>query len=441
MKSTTAKVPNGHGSLYKEVRFSPTATPIRRAQSVSTSNAASKFDHGRVLGRAGSDRFSYSALSADYLEQARSLLHRQRASFENERALFAEERQLWEKERALLRLRISELEALLKSKDTPNAGPPAPGTLVNFSSNPFGGPASTNSSNERHHNDNYMSAQVWEGSSPMSRPTRVFNDVEKADGENHLASISEQGAHLPSTAPSLDAALSPQTRAAELSACMSIPVPIEKLDSKLDGITLKSSALPPEVVARVMTPPSPSPMDVSSESSDRTKSASERRNSLKLKLSELGPPDVNLVKDAGHTPMVVIDGDADTEQASVNGDVITQAQGKEEEPFAPRATMAGQPAENSDSYFPDVPDDPALKGPLSLRNEEEHDNEFLQELDLKLLDQARRAIGRSSGPDPDDQEVADADPTPNQCESVPELKFKNTTNFGTAFGISDCGKV
>ncbi|RHZ43154.1 uncharacterized protein CDV56_100454 [Aspergillus thermomutatus] len=440
MKSATAKVPNGHGSIYKEVRFSPTATPIRRAQSVSTSNPASKFDHGRVLGKEESNRFSYSALSADHLEQARSLVDRQRASFENERALFAQERQLWERERALLRLRISELEALLKSKGTPNAGPPAPGTLVNFSLNPFGGPVSPNLSNERHHNHNYMSAQVWEGPSPMSRPTRVFHDVEKTDGQNHLASIMEQGAHLPVTAPSLDAALSPQSRAAELSACASIPVPIEKLDSKLDGITLKSTALPPEVVARVMTPPSPSPVEVSPEPSDHPKTSSERKNSLKLKLSELGPPDVNLIRDAGHTPMALIDADADTEQASLNGDVITQVQGKEEEPLAPRATMVGQPAENNNSYFPDVPDDPALKGPLSLLNEEEHDSEFLQELDLKLLDQARRAIGHSSDPDPEDQEVADADIT-SQDESVPELKFKNTTNFGTAFGISDFGKV
>jgi hypothetical protein len=437
MKPTTAKVPNGHGSLYKEVRFSPTATPIRRAQSVSTSNPASKFDHGRVLGKAESDRFSYSALSANYLEQARTLLHRQRASFENERALFAQERQLWEKERELLKLRISELEALLKSKSTPNDDYSAPGTLAGFSLNPFGGPVSPNLSIERHRSHGYMSAQVWEGPSPTSRPTRVFHDVEKIDGQNHLASITEQGAHLPLTAPSLDAALSPKARAAELSACMSIPVPIEKLDSKLDGITLKSSALPPDVVARVITPPSPLPMDVSPGSSDRSKTSSERKNSLKLKLSELGPPDVNLVKDAGHTPMVLIDADADTEQTSVNGDVITRVQGKEEEPFAPRATMVGQPAENSDSYFPDVPDDPALKGPLSLLNEEEHDSEFLQELDLKLLDQARRAIGRSSDPEPDDEKVADADPT----ESVPELKFKNTTNFGTAFGASDFEKA
>ncbi|KAF7183454.1 hypothetical protein CNMCM7691_003653 [Aspergillus felis] len=437
MKSTTAKVPNGHGSLYKEVRFSPTATPIRRAQSVSTSTPASKFYHGRVLSKAESDRFSFSALSADYLEQARTLLHRQRASFENERALFAEERQLWEKERELLKLRISELEALLKSKGTPNDDYPAPDTLAGFTLNPFGGPVSPNLSNERHRSHDYMSAQVWEGPSPTSRPTRVFHDVEKTDGQNHLASITEQGAHLPLTALSLDAALSPRARAAELSACMSIPVPIEKLDSKLDGITLKSSALPPDVVARVLTPPSPSLMDVSSESSDRSKTSSERKNSLKLKLSELGPPDVNLVRDAGHTPMVLIDADADTEQASVNGDVITSVQGKEEEPFAPRATRVGQPAENSDSYFPDLPDDPALKGPLSLLNEEEHDSEFLQELDLKLLDQARRVIGHSSDPGPDDEKSADADPT----ESVPELKFKKTTNFGTAFGASDFEKA
>ncbi|EAW12804.1 uncharacterized protein ACLA_012320 [Aspergillus clavatus NRRL 1] len=437
MKSATTKVPNGHGTLYKEVRFSPTATPIRRAQSVSGSTPASKVEYGRVLGMVNRDRSSYLAMSADYLDQARSLLDRQRVSFENERALFGMERQLWEKERALLKQRILELEALLKSKNTNPGSPTSSTTTVKFSLNPFGGPTSSNSTDERHQSHHPYSAQIWEGSSPMSRPTRVFPDIDLVDGQNHPASIAEQGAHLSLTAPSLDAALSPPTRATDLSAGASISVPIEKLDSKLDGITLKSSALPPEVVARVMTPPSPSPEGSSTASSDQPRTPSERKNSLKLKLSELGPPDMNLVRDAGHTPMAIIDIDADTEHTSVNGDFVTQT--KEEELLAPRATTAGQPAENCDSYFPDVPEDPALKGPLSLLNEEEHDNEFLQELDQKLLDQAMRAIGRRPS-EPDDQDEKDADPA-GQDESVPELKFKNTTNFGTAFGRSDFGKV
>lgn len=51
------------------------------------------------------------------------------------------------------------------------------------------------------------------------------------------------------------------------------------------------------------------------------------------------------------------------------------------------ATLSRQPTENSGSYFPDLPEDPGLKGPLSLLNEEEHDRGFLEELNQKLMDQ------------------------------------------------------
>lgn len=50
-------------------------------------------------------------------------------------------------------------------------------------------------------------------------------------------------------------------------------------------------------------------------------------------------------------------------------------------------SLSRQPTENSDSYFPDLPEDPSLKGPLSLLNEEEHDRGFLEELNQKLMDQ------------------------------------------------------
>ena len=99
----------------------------------------------------------------------------------------------------------------------------------------------------------------------------------------------------------------------------------------------------------------------------------------------------------------------------------------------------GQPTEESDSYFPDLPEDPALKGPLSLLNEEEHDRGFLKELNQKLLDETRQAPLNPSSDNPSGQEK-DVE-TPTQGEQEPELKFKDTTNFGTAFGESNCGNV
>ncbi|KAB8075925.1 hypothetical protein BDV29DRAFT_98144 [Aspergillus leporis] len=417
MKSSIAtKVPNGHGSVYKEVRFSPTATPIRRTRSVPDAHAA---HHPEALVK---KMGSSSTLSASYIEQAQSLLVRQRASIDNDRALFAEERSLWEKERELLKLRIAELESVIKSNgietistSLSNGSLSKPWVMFNH---PFGPRQPTSLSEQS------FGAQVWEGSSPGSRPTRVFPEIERSDCHNrHL----EQGGALSISATSLDAALSPRAHAADF-ALASVPVPIEKLDSKLDGITLKSSALPPEVVARVMTPPSPSPQETSPAISEKTL---ERRNSLKLRLSELGSLERRLTWDAGHTPMVVIDVDEGTEQPSPSERAL-----EEGEPLAP--AMPRQPAEYSESYFPNLPDDPALKGPLSLLNDEDHDSGFLKELDQKLLDQAKQVIGYSR--ESEIQKEAEVE-VASRGSQEPELKFKNTTNFGTAFGMSDLGEI
>lgn len=409
MKSATAtKSPNGHGSCYKEVRFSPTATPImRRAQSLPTSHPYHHLNH--TLGTKGDSSVS----SVNYLNQAQSLLDRQRANFESERALFAEERQLWEQERMLLKSKIAELESLLGHQGATVAGsasPPgisAPRPSITFQNLP------TNWSESAHHGN----SQVWEGSSPGSRPTRVFPEAEKL--VDSQTSLSEQGATL--STPSLDAALSPRSHATDSTLGSTVSVPIEKLDSKLDGITLKSTALPPEIFARVMTPPSP----LSRETSPSATHKVENKPGFKLRLSELGPPERNLVRDAGHTPMAVIDRDMDTELPSPTGDALRE----EDEPLTPRALR--QPAENSDSYFADLPDDPALKGPLSLVNDEEHDHGFLKELDQKLLDEARQVLGSSGATEESKEIETDA---ANPGEQEPELKLKSTTNFGTAFG-------
>ncbi|KAL2868206.1 uncharacterized protein BJX67DRAFT_351351 [Aspergillus lucknowensis] len=401
MKSATStKLPNGHGSLYKEVRFSPTATPIRRSHSVPNHHPTLNPDRPRTLEM---KKEALPALAMGYLEHSRSLL-------DHQRVLFAEERQLWEKERELLKARISELEWLLKSKSV--ATTPATGVAPSTGF-PFTSPS-----------------QVWEGSSPLSRPTRVFPDEGKLDSQSQLPTVPEQGGNntgLP--APSLDAALSPKSRPTESTA--SVPVPIEKLDSRLDGIILKSTALHPDVVARVMTPPSPSSREPSPNSAPERPST-DRRNSVKLKLSDLGPPETNLVRDAGHTPMVVIDRDVDAAQGSPD-----EGPSLSEGPLTPPTTHLRQPTERSESYFSgvtDVPDDPALKGPLSLLNEKDHDSDFLQEVDQKLLGQARQILGEGQKKEVDDDDGAE-NPS-GQGEADPGIKFRNTTNFGTAFGTS-----
>ena len=376
---------------------------MRRAQSVSTGNPSSKPDRVRFADRRSPGEESYSSLSAAYLEQSRTVLDRQRENFENERAVFAEERQLWEKERALLKLRISELESMLKGQGTRLTT--APGSKPRHAH--FDIPWPRIASDGSNH-----SSQVWHSPSPASQPTRVFPEKGKRET---LPQITEQAA---SGTSSLDAALSPQSRAIDPTGNMSVP--IEKVDSRLDGITLKSSALPPDVIARVMTPPSPSPLEIPPAAAPHRPSV-DRRNSLRLKIADLGAPQENLTRDAGHTPMAIIEGEPEVGRLT---------EGKVEAPEEPR------PREESESYFPDEEGDPdpALKGPLFLLNDEVHDQGFLKELDQKLLHQANQILSK-----PTESKDEEGSEGPNQSQPEPELKFKNTTNFGTAFGESNLG--
>lgn len=396
------------------MRFSQVETPVRRAQSVATSNPLRDPSYSAAHAATRTPEGTTYAEFAAYIEQSRALLERQRANFERERAAFAEERKLWDMERALLKSRIAELEAArMDGSDGLNGTSSKTAqfrTDFSFQGRPHshdpsqqnGG--SNNSGQNGHH--------VWEGSSPGSmRPTRVFPD------ENSFGHP-----------PSLDAALSPQSRAVDRSTETSVPVPIEKVDSELDGITLKSTALPPNVAAKAVTPQSTSAPKSDQEPQRRM---SEGRTPLKLKLSDLGAPDENLTRDAGHTPMAILGTEAEASYQSPTDDMA-----EEENPLTPTTTKQPlQPVESSDSYFPlDLPDDPALKGPLSLQNDAEADKSFLSELDQKLLDEAKKAV---SGPS-DEQDDSDDD---DQHEPDPELKLKDSTNFGTAFGVPECGKV
>ncbi|KAJ5586068.1 hypothetical protein N7450_005855 [Penicillium hetheringtonii] len=421
MTSSTKRLPEGHGSVYKEVRFSPTATPLRRTKSVSGSAPSAKTRYPRP-GSSCIPEMAPLVLDTSYIDQSRALLDSQRANFESERRLFAEERKLWQKERTLLRTKITELESLLKGQQSHSIV-----SASGLAKPVFGTPQYLQGSSEA----SAHSAQVWEGSSPGGRPTRVFQDEDLSVPDNARLSP-------------INAALSPQARTVDGgSVGASVPVPIEKVDSRLDGITLKSTALPPGVVARVITPPSPSPLETSPAApSAAARPDLEHRESLKLKLSELGPPNENLVRNAGHTPMAIIDADVSqrsTKEASPTEETAPPCDDEEEAPLAPVATTIQQPTENGASYFPDIPEDPALKGPLGLINDEEHDNSFLSELDQKLLDQARRILSPSMGSDKLNEDEDEAE-LPNQGEQEPEIKFRKSTNFGTAFGLSSCGK-
>ncbi|KAK2807907.1 hypothetical protein FQN50_005149 [Emmonsiellopsis sp. PD_5] len=381
---------NRDDCLYKKTRFAPTSPPME-LQATDNSHSAKTYGPSTLSDRVPEDpRGSHFS---GYIEQSRLALQTLRLSFERERAAFAEERKLWEKERAIMKQQIAEMEQGQRKTGRPATG----------------------SQGGNHPNDGQH--HIWEGSSPTAKPTRIFLD----ETDDQRPQIPKHQDNDIGHAPSLDEALSPGSPPVDRS--NAVGVPIELLDSSLDGITLKSTALPPDIAAKVSSP------SASALTSPSQKQTAEPKAPFHLELSELGPPEENLVRDAGHTPMAVITQDPDMDDAStVSGSVMGES------PLAPQQTQ--QPIESSESYFPEVDDDPALQGPLGLKNDETQDHEFLEALDKRLLNEARKIIQASPGSDfgsDEEENLSDRAVLPEQ-EPEPGIKFKRSTNFGSAFG-------
>nr|KMM66968.1 hypothetical protein CPAG_03304 [Coccidioides posadasii RMSCC 3488] len=334
-----------------------------------------------------------------YIEQGRLALESLRISFECERAAFAEERKLWEKERCIMQQRIAELEG--PGGKAGNAA--ATGPKVNL----FKGPQAE----EQHH--------VWEGSSPTARPSRVFpGDVPQAEPESEGPGLS----------PSLDDALSPRSRPIDRSG--HVPVPIELVDSSLDGITLKSTALPPDIAARVSPP-----ILTSFGSRDTAPFHKPVDTELNPGLPSQEPPCLaspvgGIPSDTYRTPMVPLDQAVETMFPFPIAESMPN-----ESPHAPFPSLFPVASLDTAHYHKELGDDPALQGTLGLQNDIEQDLEFLEELDEKLLKEAQRALSRPSLSSDEEDGQDDGEPP----EPEPEIRFKRSTNFGSAFGSTQLG--
>ncbi|KAK2744953.1 hypothetical protein FQN57_004083 [Myotisia sp. PD_48] len=324
----------------------------------------------------------------DYIQQSREALESQRIGFERERVAFSEERKLWGKERNFLRWKIICLEQQLC--DTMAAAQPIPNTTDRIQG----------------------SFRVWEGSNPVSNPTRTFldgaGDVPRSLN-NDLLDLGHS--------PSLDEALSPKSRPTDR--VCSIGIPVEMLDSSLDGITLKSTGLPLDIAAKLTSP-------------------------LQSNLSS--PPPVlspNPTRTDFSRPRVRFhDGCGDIEPTHPEA----QPTQNDESYSIQNADYLARDSENRrtsiqlnegsfDATNLDLDEDPELTGALMLQNDEEHDMGFLEELDQKLLREARKALIRPMLSDADS--ISDAGV--NDTEPEPGIRFKNSTNFGSAFGSTQPG--
>ncbi|KKY19184.1 hypothetical protein UCRPC4_g04558 [Phaeomoniella chlamydospora] len=392
-----------------------------------------------------------------YIEQSRALLETQRRNFEHERETFEAERTLWDAERKMLLAKIADLELRLNKQKGPkrrysNETPAS-------SSQSFRSDFSLSNNFTLPPRDSSTTAEtppVWETPDMGPAVTRVFSDENKHFKriELKLPSISEY-----QSPPSLDGALSPNAKPIDPSQ-VPISIPIEKLDSRLDGITLKSTALPPFIVAKVITPNSSSPHTPSPQPKTPNGAANSEVGLSMLQVTD--PP--YLKTNAGHTPLA-FDGPLDVSRDASDFSTPTQKV-KDEKPLE-AVPPTRPPNERADSYFPDVSppksevvdpvgaeEPPAtvgvddgeveLKGPLMLESQPKdgEDNEFLKELDARLLMEAKKIVGPSK-PEPEEggQDSVSVSQAGGVDDDEPKLVLRKSSNFGSAFGASDCGKI
>lgn len=444
------------GRPTKEVHFSSIPSLPQRAQSLATTvpflEPISSASSLPKQSRHSKPQIDMNA----YIEQSRALLDIQRKNFERERKTFEAERKLWDAERKMLLLKIADLE--LKSNQKlgnkrrySNEHPSSSvqtfrsnfGNVSNFSSSNFSKQSSAKSD---HH-------PVWETPDMAAVVTRVFPpETDKHKSDQHLPSIAESG-----ISPTLDGALSPNRQPGNQHHSASVSIPIERLDSSLDGINLKSTALPPSIVAKVISPSEISPNSHSPGSRTPTGVAVTKAPQVPTSLLIPSPP--NLKTNAGHTPLA-FEGSVTVSEGPSDVSTPIRPQELSSAPAEPRPVRP--PTERADSYFPDISpqksesidtfgaheplasamenEDKELKGPLTMESDhkEGSDNAFLSELDAKLLMEAKRIISPQSDstePGPDDIARTEGD----DLEDGPRLRLKKSTNFGSAFGSSDCG--
>lgn len=148
----------------------------------------------------------------------------------------------------------------------------------------------------------------------------------------------------------------------------------------------------------------------------------------------------NMVKHAGHTPMARTDFGLDGAFSTTRSNLLTPTTqlGQDADMLGLQAS-AKPPSERSDSYFPTGPvdEDPELQQPLSLRNEDFGNEEFMSQLQSKLQEAATNSTPPAAASAPDDlgEQFASAEEMGfEQPEDGPPLRFKRSLNFGPQLG-------
>ncbi|KAI9676172.1 MAG: hypothetical protein M1817_000917 [Caeruleum heppii] len=409
---------------------------------------------------------------SDLVDRYSALLDRQTRIADDERALHRQQREAWDVERQRLK---AEIKALRLSLEGTFAGTRS--TAPSSVTSPVEGEVTRNGSGfdgsvaSRHSSQGETGARFWEGGSRQSSatPSRTFSAPRSEDCR--LPSISETGRSHAETFPRRKPSdqISPHpanTHNDTTSNIVNKGIDVSHIRQDLDGITLKASAVPPAIVAKVQSP-TPSLQSPASTIDSLASPSTVKSTFDTSKLSAHSPPapESNLTKYAGHTPNAA---SISISTASPDSGLATPTQS--EFPRRPPVTTNMSSMAVGEPGPVEMDEDPALRGPLGLENDGTTDPHFLTELDKRLIQEARKTIyvpsETSSSPTTsvavsvtDDNSVAsggdhgkddstgaaerdDLHLSPGaEVDPEPEvkLKFKRSMNFGSAFGVGQLG--
>lgn len=342
---------------------------------------------------------------------------------DRQRKLFDDERGLWHLERLELHDKVSQLEtSLRKLKAMSPSEAISPVTTSVAIDDAWNFAVAEGSKHISTGNE------FWRGSGGKNdaQPTRIFPDLpdQSFKHDDRLPSIAEDSSAMNSK-PSFS---------------MSVMRPVPKADKDLDGITFKPSGRVPSIAESLLSPQSP----LSPQTPSPTAEPSENLlNPLAIQTAAFDP----YTKDAGQTPLAR---GSDLHLSTISSGLATPVQPETERPpFEPHASFVKVPSERAESYFPPVANhdedggdgDMVLTEPLSLKNSNQEDKGFLQELDKKLV-QAANSTYKTQPPESNgsDKENMLEDKGFDQPEPEPRLRIKRSMNFGSRFGAAECGK-
>ncbi|KAI9885190.1 MAG: dolichyl-phosphate beta-glucosyltransferase [Watsoniomyces obsoletus] len=362
--------------------------------------------------------------AGSYIEQSRSLLADQRRLVDEERTLFEKERALWEAERQALHAHIRELERSLGG-----AGG-RPGYMKAISAEHV---QQQQQQQQRNNNVNTemmvggirqnslpetsatKGERVWESPSGSIRrkPSRVFNDPPNVLVSPVLSSIPEswiQGGNSTRASHTSNGGGSTNNN----NNIINSGIDISLIRKDLDGITLKTSAVPASVISRVISSSSSDPFSGTSSVDTKEEDEEEAESTNRtLNAGHTPPPPTAKVleplsgKKINEHGVEQTDKDKDFDGGS---SATTPTQNIHAHLHPPSVAISGMESaidtgvststrsgiRPGDAMAHTDPD-PVLKGPLSLPTEGEtgpDSSRFLKALDSKLMVEARKVVHR-----------------------------------------------